>query len=1166
MAPFIHYNVVICKELNFILEKNSIKYLISFHKKNLNNLVFKKEYFYDSCLKNNLNIIKYIHYQLHNKNIDYKEALYNSCNQYNIKLIFWLCKIYNFSNNDFYNSLFYCINYNNLKLFKYLIKENNLDVSKNDNELLIHCIKKNNNDFIKYLLSNYNLKLNLNDDLARILYITNDNDIIDNIINITNNFEVNQSFIILFEEIIKLGFTNSFQKMIQLEQISIYFRTNIYKCIYYSFISNNIEMIKLVISLNYHTAINYDYMYSHFVTNGNLEIIKFIYEKYNNINLYNYADLQKVIKNQFYDIFLYIIKEKPVADLDIFYFKEFERLINDYFYKIILNIKDDELLIFLNYLSKNDIKINHNNIFNLTNYLVTYNQIDKIKIIHFKYGFENTVIKHNLFEDSLKSYNIDTIYYALNLLEKDINDFKYQILNYSYLNGNLDIINLLDEDNDFELLSYNLILIKNIYKDNHLIIDRVVSKKNFSTNFINSDIIQSIIKLGNIKILKIILPKLNNINDFEMIDEIIYNDNFEMIHLLKMNSYNFDNIKPNLLLKICKFGNLKFLDWFINLNINYDNFTNIAFNTLILYGHYDQATYFYNISENKMYIDLTNNNFALLRDIIKNDNLNMIKWFLYNFNDLNNIQFLIFLELQENIYLLAKNDNPEILKFVLNKYNLKSSGIIKKLYTYSFQNLNSNIINYLSGIFNLKDYNLELDFKNIFYNSIKNNNYDMIDIIIRNINNFNWINLILYYDYDYSNLLNYLFKNHFDYLQINKDKFYNILYHGNLNYIKIYLEYCSSMTDLKLINEDDYIILFSHNNLELLDYVYNLNKINFDNNENILKLIINLNKTEILDWYFDNFKFDNLHFDNGLLYSTSIILKNIDIIKILYENDNLEEFNNNVINYLKLSSKIKDISIFIWLSDKINDLDYTLENNVLISNSVSMNNILVFKYILGKANIDINYNDGYIITTAFGHNFNNIVKFLFEKYKNIDVLIKNQILMKYAVEDADIEMLDLLYNYNSNFDLSLDNEYLFRIACKMDNIEVVEWLYNKKNTINYSINDHEIFYYVCNNNYKKVALFLKNIDSTLYHVEIKDEEIINYFVNKNLEIKNTVFKENIDKCPICIDKQSDVITNCNHHYCFSCLDMLNKKNHILNCALCRNNILNISHLKTISKI
>ena len=152
----------------------------------------------------------------------------------------------------------------------------------------------------------------------------------------------------------------------------------------------------------------------------------------------------------------------------------------------------------------------------------------------------------------------------------------------------------------------------------------------------------------------------------------------------------------------------------------------------------------------------------------------------------------------------------------------------------------------------------------------------------------------------------------------------------------------------------------------------------------------------------------------------------------------------------------------------------------------------------------------------------------------------------------------------SNFDLSRDNEYLFRIACKMDNLEIVKWLLEKKSDIDYTINNHEIFYYVCDHNFVSIALYFKNMNSDLYEVTIKNNEIENYSVNKKLFVDNsTLFISKIDKCPICLEVNSELITNCNHQFCLECTNKLNKKNISLKCPLCRTNIDSLKRINLI---
>lgn len=1166
MAPFIHYNMILLKELNFVLEKKSIKYLISFHKNNINSIFFKKEHFYDACFNNNLNIIKYIYNHLQNKNIDFNEALFLSCNQYNTKIIKWLNNINSFSKDIYYECLKKCVNYNNIKLFKYFINKFNLDLFYNNSELIYFSIKKRNIDFINYILKEKKDIILINDSniIKNICYL-NDYDLIKLLFSKINNFIFNFNYISILEDVIKLGYDKTLDYILEIQQIKYIMNDNIKKYVYHSFYSNNVNILKKIMNLNNNVILNYDFMYNQLIIHGNLDIIKYLYEKNNSFDLYNFIAIEKIFKNRFYDILLFIIENKPLINYNDFYFKEFEKLINYHFLKIILNIDNDKIIKFKNFISSNNIFINESIISKLINNLLIYNQINKIETIDYIYYNKICYDDKTLFNDSLKSHNMNCINYALDKLNLLIDDYKYDILFYSYLNGINNIINLLDDNNDFQFYTYNLLLNKNIYRNDANIINKIINKNDFDINIINDETIEMIFKLGNSKILNLLLPKFKNFDfiNINIIYEIINNDNYEIIINLEKYVDFKEKINPGMLMHISKYGNIKFIEWFVNLNLDYENYISSSFNTLILYGNYEQAIYFYNLKSHKEYIDLSNNTFHLIRDVIKNNNYNMFQWFLNNFNDINNLQFIIFLELQENIIEICKYDNIDILNFTLKKYNLDNNNLIKILFNYAFDNFKVNIINYLISNYNIKNYKLDINIKNIFYNSIRNNNYNIIDIVIKNFKNHNWLYLISQLNDNSVNLFTYILKNYKENLNINEELFFTILYQGKLNYLKIFVDFCSDVIDFKKIGGDDYLILFTHNNIELIDFVYSLNNIDLNNNYNILKLVVNLNKTSITKWLLDKFTFDNLHDDEDFYFYSAIIYKNLEMLKLLYKYDDIESFEAHKLKYLKLASKIKDLSIFIWISNKFDEIDYSINNYELINNSLGMNNFHVLKYILDYNEIDINYNDSVLIITAYGNNLNEVIKFLFNKYDNINVLARNEIAMKYAIEDADVEMIDLLYSYNNNFDLSIDNEYLFRIACKMDNIEVVKWLISKKSDINHKINNYEIFYYVCDHNYIDIALYLKSLDPIIYNVEVKDNQIENYSVNKLLKIDGTKFIECIDKCPICLDNESELITECDHQYCTECLNHVNNKNYSFNCPLCRADINTIKLIKKI---
>lgn len=1163
MVHFIQRNYNLEKELNFILDKNSIKYLISFHKKNINNLFFKKENFYNACFKNNLNIIKYIFHHLHNKNIDFNEALKYSCNQNNLKLINWLCKNQYLNIKNYYELLKYCIKYNNLKLFKFFTKKYKIDIFQNNNELLFESIHKKRYKFIHYLFSlNNNIQLINNYENTKSIFFTNDENVINLLITKINNFDIDYQNSPIIAYIIKSGFLNSLNHVLNYNSIYTFIKNNIYKFVYCSFESQNLDIIKKLLSIDSTIQLNYNFLFKRFIVYGNLKIISFIYENDNNINLFDYLSFEKILNNNFFDIFIFIIEKINLITLPERQKTLFEQLINLHYLQIIINIKKSELLLFFDFISSNHINIKYSNILYITNNLLSYNQYEKINIIHNTFPDYLCYSSNTLLEDALKSHNLDCINYALNILNETIEDNKYKILYYSYIHGVNDIIYELDDDNSFELTNYDTALIKNILRNNIEIINRLLSKKNMSINDLTYNIIDIIFQVGNSDILKIFLPLFDedNIKNDDIIQKCIENNNFEMIKLLSTKINLNEIIGPNLITKICNHGNIVFMKWFMDFNLNINFYIKSCFNILIMYEHYDQAIYFYNYGNHKEYIDLTYNNFSLLKEIIRKNNVYMFQWFLNNFNDMNKIQFLIYLELQENIVQLIKYDNFEILSFVLNRFKIKNNNLIKILYKYAFSNYKIDTLTYLSTHFELKNYDLELDYKTIFFNSIKHNYYSVIDIIIKNVTKYSWLNIISYYENNNDTFL-YLIEKYYDHLNINEETFYNILYTGNLECLKIFDKYYKGTIDYDKISDDDYLILISYNNIELLDYTYNLNpNVSFNNNEYIIKLIVKLNKYEILKWYFNNFKFDDLHFDDNYLYYTAIVSKNINIIELLFENDNIDKFNQDLKKYINITSFVKDLYIFKWFENKLDDIDLTFYYK-LIHNSIVSNNLIILKYLLDKNDIDINYDDGLIIRTAFGNNLNDIIEYLFEEYDNINVLVKNQIIMKYAIEDANLEMINLLYNYNSNFDLSIDTEYLFRIACKMDHIDVVKWLIDKKIDINYSINNHEIFYYVCEHNYIDIAEFYIELNSELYDIKVKDDEIIEYHVNKKIEINGELKVKNIDKCPICLDENSKLITDCNHQFCEECLNNLNNKNIHFRCPLCRKDIISIKNLR-----
>lgn len=1166
MVYITHNNIKIYKELDSILKKNDIQELLLYHKNN-NNLFFKKEHFYNACLSNNINIIKYIYHKLYNKKININKALYNSCNQYNIKLIKWLSKIDVFNNLDYYNCLSYCISYNNLKLFKYFV--NNYNISIFSNNHLLESIKNNRYNFIEYIFSiNENINLINKNDIIKYTFYTNNSNIINLIINKFNNFNINKTHISIFVNCIKKGCFNSVSYFLESSIIKKDLKKNIYRYLNYAFDSNIIDNIKILLSYNYHNILCYDFLYNKFIQYGNLEIISFLYDTNNTIDLYNCLCIDFILKNRLFDIFLFIIHKNPILKISNLQLNYFILSINKYYLQTILYIDYDKLHLFLNFIKNNNIEIYYKNTSKLINYLLIHNQLNKINIIknyHNNYLY-TCVIRNVLIKDSFKSNNLECIKYSLSILNKSIDDYKNDILFYAYLHKINHIIYELDKDNEFILISYEQSLINCIFHNDIELFNKILTKKNININKNSFNLIISIIKSSNSTIFKIIENKIKynditNDNIVDIINKCIEYNNFDIIQELQNKLCFSQIINHYTFLKICKYGNIKFINWFLDFDKELSIYCNIAFNTLIFYEHYDQAIFYYNHKNNNKYIDLINNNFNIIKLIINENNISLIKWIFDHLNDYDKYKFTNYIKIDYNIIELLKHDNHKILDYLLSNCDIINNEMIIKLYTYAFIHYKINILNYLINNFDIEKYNLNLPFRTIFLNCIKYNNYQLIDIIIKKVNNYNWLNISVLYDKDNNNIFTYLIKNYYEYLNVDEDLFFNILYTGNLKCIKIFIENYKGIIKYENITDDDYIILMNYDNPKLMNYIYSLHKIDFYDNNYIIKTIISMNKFNILKWILTKFKNEKKHINKYYFYYVSILYKNLNIIKILYKFDNNEEFNDYIIEYLTFASCVDNLDIFKWFENKVMKTDLLLYKYNIINSAITVNNITILKYILDTYDIDINFNDGIIIRVSFDYVANDIIKILFEKYNTIDVLVKNEIIMRYAIENADIDIINLLYNYNNNFNLSIDNEYLFRISCKTDNIEVVKWLFEKNNNIDYSLNNHEIFYYVCDQNYYEIASFFNEINPELYEIEIKNYEIISYQVNKKIKITDYISIDTIDICPICLENQSDVITECNHQYCNECINSLNNKNEFFICALCRSNIQIIKNIK-----
>jgi hypothetical protein len=1164
MTHFIHHNIKVNKTFQELLKNNNKNKILDFIDKYTNILLFNKNIFNLACSHCNLEIVKLIFEKLHNKLINFKNGLFNCIHQNNEELFEWLNSKY--KTNDFYIFLRYCIVINQEKFFKYLHHLNHIDLHKNNNELFKLSLKKGCLEITHYILENIHISLNYFD-LPYFEIACNSNNaelitFLNSKYNFLETFQDNQKTKLFIFNLCKNGYMNTFKKLNN-ESMILHdiIKKNIYNIIYYVISSNDYEFTEYILSLRYHNEINIPFLFEKAIILGNLKIIKLLVSYQPNIIFNVYNQINNILNKNKFKIFIFILQQHLKTKFSLGEKICVEKNINFNYLKILMNLNTRELHLFYSFIQYHSIEIYSNQCY--LNKLLCYKQLNKLNLIEKYFPLFFHLDLKNIFKDGLESNNERIINYCLEKLKNiniDENTYTQKILEYSYHEGLYNLIQKYDINNNYNIKNYNAVFIKNILKNNVEIIERLLSKKLKQNNIELENNFHYIITTGNSKLYDIIKEKFSYFKiSKKHIIHLIKDGNFHLFKkiIVDFNKNELDENKEEYLVHISKCGNPYFIEWYFSyfednmINHNIEN----CFYLLIKLGHFSQALNIYNKFKNNdlFEIDLYKKNFELLLFVIKQDNLEMTKWFFENMDVQNKIKFSINFEYHHYILNITENDNVNILDYIFKLYKIDDKIIIRKSIGITLRKNKPQCLTYLFKIYDIKENSLNLNIKEYFLHALKYCNYDLIDLIVKENREYNWLFVCALSD-QYL-FFHYLIREYKEYIIMNEELFYNLCFEGKLEETKILLHYYREI-DFSKITAEHLSILVSYNDLEMIEYLIQLNKdIDFNfNNCYLLRLAILLNNEIIIDWVLKNILNLDLHIENNFIFKTVIYNQNLSLLKKLYIYSNKIDFKEMNNYYLKLSSQLESHHIFIWLLETIDDnIDIHQYNDIYIKNAIDFNNIQLVDYLLYHDDFkefNINFNEGYIIKKCFGYHYVELIKYLFDRFKNIDVLIQNEVIMQYAVEDGDLELIELLYDYCSNFNLSKNNEYLFRTACKMDKVEIAKWLISKKPTINYSLNNHEIFYFVCEQEYVEIAKYLAELD-TLYELNIQDNVIISYSIKKNLIIQNILKKvDNIENCPICFD-HSELITNCNHQFCIDCLENVNNKNIDLVCPLCR---------------
>lgn len=290
------------------------------------------------------------------------------------------------------------------------------------------------------------------------------------------------------------------------------------------------------------------------------------------------------------------------------------------------------------------------------------------------------------------------------------------------------------------------------------------------------------------------------------------------------------------------------------------------------------------------------------------------------------------------------------------------------------------------------------------------------------------------------------------------------------------------------------------------------------------------------------------------------INSNIKSIKLLLSDNNLDiqyGFESACCNRCNICST-KIIKYLLKIKSNINIQEGFFEACI-------NNNIDTIKYLL-EINSELDIDKAFNYACIYNSNKNfTAIKYLLEIKPELDIQEKFNAACFFG---DNIDKINLFLNIKPDLDIQKGFDY----ACKylLSNIDESDKYYCYCFVVNYCVNDNkEIIKYLLeyntelniqphldfayfNKNLSIVDFFLKYykgqnsnlllkfiIDNKIPETEIIDCLYVSKIINKSIE--------NI--CSICLEVSSNVQTNCNHFYCYKCINNWYYKNKT--CPICR---------------
>ena len=397
-----------------------------------------------------------------------------------------------------------------------------------------------------------------------------------------------------------------------------------------------------------------------------------------------------------------------------------------------------------------------------------------------------------------------------------------------------------------------------------------------------------------------------------------------------------------------------------------------------------------------------------------------------------------------------------------------------------------------------------------------------------------------------------------------------------------------------------------NNNLNKIINITNKNKIDLSyGKEILLRYSCAQHSNEIIKWLLKKNPKIKINILEGRPFGLCCVTNNLEICKLFYKKDPkiIKNLNPSLLIELLI---YKHFEIFKWLKSlncqvfvnyknsiifkccehSVMDIDIIkflyefyqpkieLNNFAILQVIIRNNKIDIFKYLLEKDNIKVyaglKFNSNFIFKIIFERNYLDLFKCI-----DLNKITERKIFLFFQIlcYDTKINFMDYIWNfikhnlYNDNFEQVIYH-LIFKIIVEKHNVIVATKLLKYKNDINITFRNHILMRSLIDQNINddnildciKFIYTLRPDIYSLVFINNKFQKVI-FKVKLHLSMAKPLDSNKIIECCLCYSQQSNVITSCNHQYCYDCMQILYNQYYAdllkIPCPCCRRKGLNV---------